>query len=149
MAEKVGFEPTDLAISGFQDRPDRPLCHFSAVAARAVYACSLDQEDHLTARSTPVSSPFARGNRGPEAEPPQRLRGAEHCPGGHCRFWCPCDSAPLTSMWMRSIRSMVLVADLSQGVRLDFDHVIEMDPGTNLKVLVGREEGTRLVATAP
>ena len=30
LAERVGFEPTDLSISGFQDRPVRPLRHLSA-----------------------------------------------------------------------------------------------------------------------
>ena len=29
LAERVGFEPTDLSINGFQDRRIRPLCHLS------------------------------------------------------------------------------------------------------------------------
>jgi hypothetical protein len=30
LAERVGFEPTDLSVNGFQDRRNRPLCHLSA-----------------------------------------------------------------------------------------------------------------------
>jgi hypothetical protein len=29
LAERVGFEPTDLSVNGFQDRRNRPLCHLS------------------------------------------------------------------------------------------------------------------------
>jgi hypothetical protein len=33
VAERQGFEPWDLPVSGFQDRRNRPLCHLSAVGA--------------------------------------------------------------------------------------------------------------------
>ena len=31
MAEKVGFEPTELSLACFQDRCTRPLCDFSTI----------------------------------------------------------------------------------------------------------------------
>jgi hypothetical protein len=34
LAERVRFELTGLAPSGFQDRRNRPLCHLSACAER-------------------------------------------------------------------------------------------------------------------
>ncbi len=30
LAERLGFEPRELALYGFQDRRNRPLCHLSA-----------------------------------------------------------------------------------------------------------------------
>ena len=40
MAEEVGFEPTGLAPSGFQDQRIRPLCHPSACHECRGYAVS-------------------------------------------------------------------------------------------------------------
>src|SRR5438876_1121888 len=43
LAERVGFEPTDLSVNGFQDRRNRPLCHLSGSAEdRGPRPCSQD-----------------------------------------------------------------------------------------------------------
>ena len=76
VAERVGFEPTDLAVSGFQDRRNRPLCHLSGAArdecsrTPCVAAC-------VRARDLRNALVDRRGERSPierraEPGPPQR-----------------------------------------------------------------------------
>ena len=42
LAERVGFEPTDLSVNGFQDRRNRPLCHLSAAEDTGLYGAADD-----------------------------------------------------------------------------------------------------------
>ncbi len=37
LAERVGFEPTEVSLSGFQDRRIQPLCHLSPIEKDAIF----------------------------------------------------------------------------------------------------------------
>src|ERR1700740_2964345 len=56
LAERVGFEPTDLSVSGFQDRRNRPLCHLSGAILRPARSSALD-DDRARDQVVPASAP--------------------------------------------------------------------------------------------
>ena len=62
VAERVGFEPTDLAVSGFQDRRIRPLCHLS-VARNMVNQPGLQATEQATSPSTAHATALAGAQR--------------------------------------------------------------------------------------
>ena len=83
LAERVGFEPTEVALSGFQDRRIQPLCHLSA--GRKWGTVGRDDRPSLNRLANPFTvqvlsesgsghSSSSRGARGGRPRPCDRAR---------------------------------------------------------------------------
>ena len=102
LAERVGFEPTDLSVNGFQDRRIRPLCHLSAargyaagrMSGRAQGRGALDDDrsgDQVVPAAAarvdedPDEPEVERDGRHPQPDQPQDRPGQPRS----CRRRCP------------------------------------------------------------
>src|ERR1700740_3124293 len=70
LAERVGFEPTDLSVSGFQDRRNRPLCHLSDAILRPARSSALD-DDRARDQVVPPTAPAVDEDPGKSQEKTQ------------------------------------------------------------------------------